>query len=308
MKIVVTGGAGFIGSHIVDAYIAQGHRVFVVDDLSTGERRHVNPQADFIQMDILDPGLPGVLARISPDALNHHAAQMDVRRSVADPQFDARVNILGVIHLLESCKGLGLKKVIYASSGGAVYGEQDRFPAGEAHPKRPASPYGISKLTGEHYLSYYQATFGVPAIFLRYANVYGPRQRADGESGVVAIFIQCLLEGKSPTINGNGKQTRDYVYVGDVVAANLAALESPHTGAFNVGTGEETNVEDLLRLLQQKVGSGRTPIYGPAKTGEQRRSSLDAGLAREKLGWLPRTPLSEGLERTAEYCRRLEAE
>ena len=303
MRIVVTGGAGFIGSHVADAYVAAGHQVFVVDDLSTGDKRNLNPKAVFHAMDILDPALPKLMADISPDIVNHHAAQMDVRRSVSDPIFDARVNILGIIHLLEGCKQSNVKRFIYASSGGAVYGEQESFPASEDHPKRSQSPYGVSKLAGEHYLEYYQAVFGIASVSLRYANVYGPRQRTDGEAGVIAIFIRHLLDGRSPKINGDGKQTRDYVYIGDVVAANLLALESSHTGAFNIGTGNETDVVSICRLLTDKMGSKVPAIHGPAKTGEQRRSSLDGSRAREILGWAPRTPLSLGLEKTVEYYR-----
>ncbi|MBI2350614.1 MAG: NAD-dependent epimerase/dehydratase family protein, partial [Deltaproteobacteria bacterium] len=281
MKIVVTGGAGFIGSHIVDAYIAAGHQVFIIDDLSSGDRGNLNPKADFHLMDILDPALPGLLVEISPDVLNHHAAQMDVRRSVDDPQFDARINILGLIHLLEGCKRSGVKKVLYASSGGAIYGEQEPLPTREDHPKSPQSPYGISKLTGEYYLSYYQTAFNIPSVALRYGNVYGPRQRADGEAGVIAIFIHHLLAGKSPKINGDGKQTRDYVYVGDVVVANILALESATTGPLNIGTGHETDVVTLFELLGKGMGSKAAAVYGPAKLGEQRRSSLDISRARE---------------------------
>ena len=304
MRIVVTGGAGFIGSHVVDAYVASGHRVFIIDDLSTGDRRNLNPKAVFHSMDILDPALPKLFAEISPDVVNHHAAQMDVRRSVNDPMFDARVNILGLIHLLEACRQPGVKRFIYASSGGAVYGEQEVFPAPEDHPKRPRSPYGVSKLAGEHYLNYYQTVFAVPSVSLRYANVYGPRQRADGEAGVVAIFIQHLLDGSPPRINGDGEQTRDYVYIGDVVAANLLALESSYTGALNIGTGCETDVLSLFRLLCERTGSGVAAVHAPAKMGEQRRSSLDASRAREKLRWSPQTPLNLGLEKTIEYYRR----
>ena len=307
MKIVVTGGAGFIGSHIVDAYIAAGHQVFIIDDLSGGDRRNLNPKADFHLMDILDPALPGLLSEISPDVVNHHAAQMDVRRSVDDPQFDARINILGLIHLLEGCKRSGVKKVLYASSGGAIYGEQELLPTREDHPKSPQSPYGISKLTGEYYLSYYQTAFNIPSVALRYGNVYGPRQRADGEAGVIAIFIRHLLAGKSPKINGDGKQTRDYVYVGDVVGANILALESATTGPLNIGTGHETDVVTLFELLGKGTGSKAAAVYGPAKLGEQRRSSLDISRAREKTGWRPQTALSEGLEQTIEYYRRSKA-
>lgn len=304
MKIVITGGAGFIGSHIVDAYIAEGHQVYVIDDLSSGDRRNLNPKAVFHSMDILDPGLHPLLDDISPDVVNHHAAQMDVRRSVDDPLLDARINILGLIRLLEGCKRLKVKRVIYASSGGAVYGEQETFPALEDHPKRPESPYGISKLTGEYYLNYYQRAFAIPSVWLRYANVYGPRQRADGEAGVIAIFIHHLLDGRSPKINGDGKQTRDYVYIGDVVAANLLALESPYTGALNIGTGNETDVLSLFELLRKKMGLQVAALHGAAKTGEQRRSSLDSSRAREKLGWSPRTTLGQGLGKTIEYYRR----
>jgi len=304
MKIVVTGGAGFIGSHIVDAYIGAGHQVFIIDDLSSGDRRNLNPKADFHLMDILDPALPGLLGEISPDVVNHHAAQMDVRRSVDDPQFDARINILGLIHLLEGCKRARVKKVLYASSGGAVYGEQELLPTREDHPKSPQSPYGISKLTGEYYLSYYQTAFNIPSVALRYGNVYGPRQRADGEAGVIAIFIRHLLAGNSPKINGDGKQTRDYVYVGDVVGANILALESTTTGPLNIGTGHETDVVTLFELLGKGTGSKAAAVYGPAKLGEQRRSSLDISRARERIGWRPQTALSQGLEKTIEYCRR----
>ena len=303
MRIVVTGGAGFIGSHVVDAYIARGHRVFVVDDLSSGERDHVSPQAVFHRRDILDPALPDWLAEISPDVVNLHAAQMDLRRSVADPLFDARVNVLGLIHIMEAVKRLKIKKVIFASSGGAVYGEQEKFPVPEEHPTRPRSPYGVSKLAGEHYLAYYQDAFGIPAIALRYANVYGPRQRSDGEAGVVAIFLRHLLEGKSPTINGDGKQSRDYVYIEDVVAANLLALESGYTGPLNIGTGCETDVLALLCLLCEKTGATMEGRHGPAKPGEQRRSSLDPSRARSVLGWAPRYSLSAGLDKTVDYFR-----
>lgn len=305
MKIVVTGGAGFIGSHITDAYVAEGHQVFIVDDLSSGERRNLNPQADFHMMDLLDPALPSLLSKISPDVVNHHAAQMDVRRSVEDPLFDARINVLGLIHLLEGCKRVGVKKVIYASSGGAIYGEQDLFPTPEEHPKRPESPYGVSKLTGEYYLNYYQSAFGISPVSLRYGNVYGPRQRADGEAGVIAIFIRHLLDDAAPKINGDGKQTRDYVYVGDVVAANLRALESSYTGAVNIGTGCETDVLELFQLLCERIGSKAVAVHAPAKIGEQRRSCLDISRAQERLGWSPRTPLSEGMDQTVAYYRRL---
>lgn len=304
MKILVTGGAGFIGSHIVDAYIASGHEVSVIDDLSSGERGNVNPKAVFHCRNILDPSVGDLVARTAPDVLSLHAAQMDLRRSVDDPLFDARVNVLGVIHLLEAARRCRVKKVIFASSGGAVYGEQQRFPAPEDHPTSPLSPYGVSKLAGELYLTYYSRAFGIPHIALRYGNVYGPRQRSDGEAGVVAIFIGRLLGGQPPTINGDGKQTRDYVYVEDAVEANLLALCSSYTGALNIGTGRETDVATLFALLRDKTASGVGARHGPTKEGEQRRSSLDSSRAREVLGWSPRYSLSEGLEKTLLYYRR----
>jgi len=303
MRIVVTGGAGFIASHIVDAYLERGHEVHIVDDLSTGQSINLNPRADLHEVDIADPKAARLIERIKPDALSHHAAQMDVRHSVADPGFDARVNIIGFINLLEACKNCAVKKVMFASSGGAVYGEQDVFPAAEDHPTRPASPYGVSKRAGELYLSYYQQAFGLPYIALRYANIYGPRQSAKGEAGVVAIFLSLLLTGKTPVINGDGGQTRDYVYVGDVVAANVAALDSRFVGAVNIGTGVETDVVMIFDHLRQAVGSPIEAVHGPAKPGEQRRSCLDARLAAQVLGWRSQTTLADGLLRTAEYYR-----
>jgi UDP-glucose 4-epimerase len=303
VKIVVTGGAGFIGSNIVDAYIERGHEVHILDDLSTGQRRNLNPKAEFHEVDIAYPQAARLIEGIKPDVLSHQAAQMDVRHSVADPTFDARVNILGFINLLEGCKNSGVKKVIFASSGGAVYGEQDVFPAAEDHPTRPASPYGVSKRAGELYLSYYQQAFALPYIALRYANVYGPRQSAKGEAGVVAIFLSLLSTGKTPVINGDGGQTRDYVYVGDVVAANVAALDSAFVGPVNIGTGVETDVVTIFRHLRLAVGSPIEAPHGPAKPGEQRRSCVDAGLAAQVLNWRPQMILDEGLRCTAEFYR-----
>ena len=300
-RILITGGAGFIGSHIVDAYIDRGHKVFVIDDFSTGSKSNLNKRATLYTMDIVDPALQKVLSEISPDVVNHHAAQMDLRHSVADPLFDARTNILGFLNILESCKNLGVKKVIFASSGGAVYGEQKCFPASEDHPTQPMSPYGVSKLTGEYYLSYFQKVFGLSFIALRYGNIYGPRQSSAGEAGVIAIFISRLLSGKPPKINGDGKQTRDYIYVEDVVAANLLALESSYCGCLNIGTGRETDVLTIARLLVDKMESSIEALHGPAKEGEQRRSSLDFSNARELLGWSPRFSFSEGLDRTVDF-------
>ncbi|HXV81837.1 MAG TPA: NAD-dependent epimerase/dehydratase family protein [Candidatus Binatia bacterium] len=303
MKIVVTGGAGFIASHIVDAYVERGHEVFIIDDFSTGQKRNLNPRAKIFDLDIADPKAAKLIAEIKPDVLNHHAAQMDVRRSVADPAFDARINVIGFINLLEACKDVGVRKVVFSSSGGAVYGDREPIPATEEHETLPLSPYGVSKLTGELYLGYYHMAFGLPYVALRYANVYGPRQSTQGEAGVVAIFIAHLLAGKRPVINGDGKQTRDYVFVGDVVTANVAALDTGHIGALNIGTGKETDVVTICKLLRDGVGSGVEAIHGPAKLGEQRRSCLEASLAKKVLGWKPEVSLQEGLERTTAYYR-----
>jgi UDP-glucose 4-epimerase len=301
MKIAVTGGAGFIASQIVDAYIERGHEVHIIDDFSTGQESNLNSKATVHKTDIAEGEAAEQIKQIRPDVLSHHAAQMDVRHSVADPAFDARVNIIGFINLLEASKNSGVKKVIFASSGGAVYGEQEVFPAPESHVTQPASPYGVSKRTGELYLSYYHQAFGMPFIALRYANVYGPRQSAKGEAGVVAIFLSLLLSGKTPVINGDGRQTRDYVYVGDVVAANVAALESSFVGQINIGTGIETDVLTIFKHLRDAVDSQVDAQHGPAKTGEQRRSCLDATRAAEILGWRAQMPLAEGLRRTAVF-------
>ena len=303
MKIVVTGGAGFIASHLVDAFLERGHEVHVFDDLSTGQLSNLDAKATLHKVDIAEKQAASLIEQIKPDILSHHAAQMDVRHSVADPTFDARVNILGFINLLESSKNAGVKKVIFASSGGAVYGEQEVFPAPEGHGTQPASPYGVSKRAGELYLSYYQQAFGLPYIALRYANVYGPRQSAKGEAGVVAIFLSLLLSGKTPIINGDGRQTRDYVYVGDVVAANVAAVDSSFVGPINIGTGVETDVVTIFQHLRDALGSSGEAQHGPAKPGEQRRSCLDTSRAAQVLGWRPQMALKDGLQNTATYYR-----
>ena len=303
MKIVVTGGAGFIASHIVDAFIERGHEVHIFDNFVTGQRQNLNAGAELHEVDIADERAAQWIEQLKPDALCHHAAQMDVRHSVADPSFDARVNILGFINLLEACKNGGVKKVIFASSGGAIYGDQEIFPAPEDHVTRPACPYGVSKRAGELYLSYYHQEFGLSYIALRYGNVYGPRQSAKGEAGVVAIFLALLLAGQTPMINGDGRQTRDYVYVGDVVAANLAALDSPFVGAINIGTGVETDVVTIFQHLRQALGSTIDAQHGPAKPGEQRRSCLDTRRAGQVLDWRAQITLAEGLRRTAAHYR-----
>jgi UDP-glucose 4-epimerase len=303
MKILVTGGAGFIGSHVVDAYVGAGHEVVVVDDLSTGKRENLNPKAKFHQLDVQDARVVDLIRDERPAVVNLHAAQMDVRRSVADPVFDARVNVIGLIQCLEGARKANVRRVIFVSSGGAAYGEQEAFPAPETHPTNPVSPYGVSKRAGELYAFFYQTEYQLPFFALRYANVYGPRQDPHGEAGVVAIFAGKMLRGEPITINGDGKQTRDYVFVGDVVQANLAALEREPCGAVNVGTGVETDVNRLAQLLLEASGSTSEVKHGPAKAGEQRRSVIDHTKAAERLGWHPSVPLAEGLRRTVEWFR-----
>jgi len=306
MKILVTGGAGFIGSNIVDAYIEGGHDVVVVDDLSSGKKRNLNPKAKLKVLDIRDPGLAEVFKSTRFDVINHHAAQMDVRRSVADPKFDASVNIIGMLNLFELGRQHGVGKVIFSSTGGAIYGEQDYFPADEKHPLRPLSPYGITKLATEKYLFYYRAVYGIEHVILRYANVYGPRQNPHGEAGVVAIFADKMLKGEQPVINGDGKQTRDYVFVGDVVRANLLALNYQGSEIFNIGTGLENDVNRLFTILRKSTGSLCEERHGPAKMGEQMRSVIDASKAKSVLGWTPTVGLEEGLQQTVAYFRSIQ--
>lgn len=267
MKVLVTGGAGFIASHVTDAFVAAGHQVAVIDDLSSGKRANVNAQAAFYHLDVQDPAVADVFTREQPEVLCHHAAQMDVRRSVADPVFDARVNLLGLLNLMEHGRQHGLRRVLFASTGGAIYGEQDVYPCPETHRTEPLSPYGVAKLASERYLHFYRVTYGISWMALRYANVYGPRQNPHGEAGVVAIFSEKLLRGETAIINGDGKQTRDYVYVGDLVRANLAALSSEFTGAVNLGTGIETDVNTLFQHLRRLCGSNAPQRHGPAKPG-----------------------------------------
>lgn len=297
-RILVTGGAGFIGSHVADRLVAAGHEVAVVDNLSTGRREFVPPQAHFYQYDINSTEAADLVRAWRPEALVHHAAQMNVRFSVAHPVTDARENILGSLNLLQAAAEGQVQKIIFASTGGAIYGDEAPIPARETDSPWPDSPYGIAKLAVEHYLRYYQREYGLTTISLRYANVYGPRQNGLGEAGVVAIFIEKFLAAQQPIINGDGLQTRDFVYVADVVAANLLALGYPHSGTFNIGTGKETDILTIYLKLQELAQSPLGPVHGPAKPGEQRRSALDANLARKKLGWQPLVPLEEGLART----------
>lgn len=304
MKILVTGGAGFIGSHIVDAYIREGHAVVVVDDFSSGREENLNPNAVVVRADIRDRSIEQIFIDHAVDVVNHHAAQMDVRRSVADPSFDASVNVLGVLNLLESARNHGVKQFIFASTGGAIYGEQDYFPADEDHPTRPLSPYGITKLCTEKYLFFYRETYGLDSVILRYANVYGPRQNPHGEAGVVAIFADKMLKGEQPIINGDGTQTRDYTYVGDVVRANVMALQAKGSSIMNVGTGVETDVNVLFRNLATILNPSIPEKHGPGKPGEQKRSVISFDKIHRAWGWTPSVTLEEGLRMTADYFRR----
>jgi len=301
--VCITGGAGFIGSHLVDAFLAAGRRVLVIDDLSSGRRENLPPGAELEVLDIRSPAAAERVERGRIGLLVHHAAQMDVRRSVADPVFDADVNVLGGLNLLEAARRGGIRQVIFASTGGAIYGEQDTFPAGEDHPARPVSPYGVGKLALERYLYFYHAAYGMAVTCLRYANVYGERQNAHGEAGVVAIFLDRLLAGRAPTINGSGLQTRDYLHVSDVVRANLAAAGRPGFHIYNVGTGIETTVLELYQALARAAGSALAPVHGPAKPGEQQRSVVDGRLIRRELGLPAPLPLALGLARTASWFR-----
>lgn len=303
MKILVTGGAGFIGSHLVDRLVQEGQEVVVVDDLSTGKRRNVNKGAEFYKADIRSSRLENVFRKERPSLIVHLAAQMNVRRSVEDPVFDAEVNVIGTLNLLDLAVKHGVRKIVFASSGGAVYGEQEVYPAPETHPVRPLSPYGISKLMGEHYLGYYRHVGGIQYVALRYANVYGPRQDPDGEAGVVAIFAKKMLGGEQPVINGNGRQTRDFLFVEDVVEANMAVIGQDVEGVYNVGTAEETTINDLFRILSELTGANFKGIHGPAKKGEQARSVVDITKIRHEVGWDPKVGLHEGLKRTVDFFR-----
>ena len=301
--ILVTGGAGFIGSQVADAFLKAGHEVAVVDNLSTGKREQVPAGAQFYHDDIKSAETFDLIGRWRPQVLVHHAAQMSVRISVADPTLDARENILGSLNLFQASAQVGLEKIIFASTGGAMYGDEAPVPAREDDRAIPECPYGIAKLAVEHYLHFYQREHGIIPVCLRYANVYGPRQNGLGEAGVVAIFIEKFLAAEQPVINGDGLQTRDFVYVGDVVAANLAALDYPREGLFNIGTGRETDILTVYLKLQELAASDKDPVHGPAKPGEQRRSTLDSTRARELLNWQPRVSLAAGLAHTVAAFR-----
>jgi UDP-glucose 4-epimerase len=304
LTVCVTGGAGFIGSHVAEACVSAGHKVLIIDNLSGGREENVPPGAELHVLDIRSSEAAALVRERGVDVLIHHAAQMDVRRSVEDPVFDADVNVLGSLNLFEAARRGGVRQVLFASTGGAIYGEQDFFPATEEHPVRPVSPYGVSKLAAERYLFFYHVAYGLDVACLRYANVYGERQNPHGEAGVVAIFLNRLLDGQVPTINGEGLQTRDYVHVSDVVRANMGVVGKPGFHIYNVGTGIETSVVDLYKEIARSVGSDAAANHGPAKAGEQQRSVIDASRLRRDLGLPDPLPLSQGLQRTSAWFRQ----
>ncbi len=306
-RVLVTGGAGFIGSHVAELFLGAGWEVAVLDDLSSGKRENVPGGARFYPCDVRGAAAAEAIARERPEVLCHHAAQIDVRRSMADPRLDCDVNLGGLLNVVQAAVRAGVGQVLFASSGGAIYGDTDQIPTREDHPARPASHYGVSKAAGELYLGVFRQASGLRAASLRYANVYGPRQDPLGEAGVVAIFCGRLLEGRPCTVNGDGGQTRDYVYVGDVARANLLAAERGFDGALNVGTGVETDVNALHRSLALAAGVEARPEHGPAKPGEQRRSCLDASAAAAAIGWRPTVALEEGLGRTLAWFRERRA-
>jgi len=305
MRILVTGGAGFIGSHVVDRFVERGHEVAVLDNLSSGFRELVNPAARLYEADLTDAAaVERCFTGFRPEVVDHHAAQIDVRRSVDDPVFDAGTNILGALGLLQACTRHGVRKFVYASTGGALYGEGRQLPATEEHPVNPESPYGVSKHTLEHYLYLWKLLHGLDYTVLRYPNVYGPRQNPHGEAGVNAIFILLMLQGKRPRIFGTGEQVRDYLYVMDVVEANDLALAQGSGEMVNLGTGIGTSVNDIFRELKAIVGFTGEPVYEAARPGEVQRIYLDATKAKQVLGWTPRMSFRDGLAQTVEWSRR----
>jgi len=308
LKILFTGGAGFIGSNVVDALIDLGHDVVVVDNLSSGFKRNLNPKARFYKLGIGDRELSDVFEREKPEIVGHHAAQIDVRKSSEDPVTDARNNILGSLNIITNCCKFNVRRIIYASTGGAIYGDPEYLPADERHPVNPISQYGVSKHTVEHYLYLYSAMYRLDYVALRYANVYGPRQNPFGEAGVVAIFAIQMLTGKRSTIFGPGDKTRDYIHISDVVAANIRALDRGTNSVINIGTGVETSDQEVFDTLAEVLEYRESPVYAPVRKGEVYRICLKCSKARDLLDWSPRLSFKDGIAKTAEYYRELARE
>ena len=306
-KVLVTGGAGFIGSQLAERLVRLGHRVIVVDDLSAGRREYVPKKARFVQMHIADPRMTRLIEKEKPAYVFHLAAQIDLRASIKDPIMDAETNIHGSLRVLEGCRRAKVKKIVFSSSGGAMYSSPERIPTPESAPATPVSPYGIAKLAFELYLRSSHRTHGVPYVALRYANVYGPRQDLKGEAGIIGLFTRALLDGRTPVIFGDGEQTRDFVFVDDVVEANLRAMKSRAVGSYNVGTGRESSVNRIAALIAKAAGSSARIPHGPANKGEERRSALDSRRAKKDLGWSPKVRVEEGIARTVEWFREKDA-
>jgi len=305
--ILITGGAGFIGSHLVDRLIKKDHKVVVVDNLSTGKKENLNPKAKFYKLDIRDSRLSQIFKNENPEIVFHYAAQIDLRKSVDNPIENANINLLGTLNLLENCKEYGIEKIIFASTGGAMYGEAKIIPTPENYPAQPLSPYGVEKLAIEKYLNYYYKVFGISFISLRLANVYGPRQNPKGEAGVIAIFCDKMLNDEQPIIYGNGKQTRDFIFVDDVIEANILAMKKNVIGIFNIGTAKETNINTIFSKLKELTNSNCEEIHNPPKSGEQKRSCLDFSRAQKELTWQPKWNLEEGLKKTVEWFKIYES-
>ncbi len=303
MKILVTGGAGFIASNLVDKLVEKGHDVSILDNLSTGKKENLNPKAKFYKADVRDKSIENIFKKGNFDIVSHHAAQIDVRKSVADPYFDAEINIMGLLNVLKNCARFKVKKIINVSSGGVIYKDNAKLPINEDETKGPISPYGIAKLTSEYYVKFYSSIYGLKFTSLRYANVYGPRQDPKGEAGVIAIFSNLMLQGKQPKIFGDGKQTRDYVYVKDVVDANILATEKGDDEAFNIGTGIETDVNKIFSVIKKATGYSGNPSYLPARPGELTKSCLNISKAKKILGWQPKYTIEQGLRETIDWVK-----
>lgn len=304
MNILVTGGTGFIGSHVVDKYVELGHNVEVIDDMSSGKEANKRDDVVYHKLDIRSNEISSIFDKGKFDVINHHAAQMDIRKSVDDPSEDADINIVGSLNILNNCIRTEVRQVIFASTGGAIYGEQSEYPAPEDHDTNPVSPYGIAKLSLEKYLYYFYVEYGLNFNILRYSNVYGPRQNPHGEAGVIAIFALKLLKNEDVVINGDGKQTRDYTYVDDIVRLNEKVLGADDNSIVNAGRGVEIDVNELYEILRQNIDSTKHATHGPAVSGEQRRSSIASERAKKLYGWKAEIEIGEGIERTVEFFKR----